>query len=99
MPDTNEVVFYHFDGTRYKTNVEAGTKLAEYTSGGLKFSKVGFYDKNPISQPASANQAAVSGTAGSTYTATEQQLLNNVVTLANALREALVNLGLIKGSA
>lgn len=48
---------------------------------------------------ASAAQAAVSGTAGATYTATEQTLLNNTVTLVNALRDAMVKSGIIKGAA
>jgi hypothetical protein len=50
-------------------------------------------------QRASSAQAAVSGTAGASYTATEQGLINNLVTLTNELRTALVNLQLIKGSA
>jgi hypothetical protein len=48
---------------------------------------------------AHADQAAVSGTAGGTYTATEQSLLNNVVTLLNRLRTELIAARIIKGSA
>ena len=50
-------------------------------------------------QPTGANQAAVSGTAGGTYTATEQTLINDTVTLTNEIRAVLVELGLMKGSA
>jgi hypothetical protein len=48
---------------------------------------------------AHANQAAVSGTAGASYTATEQALLNNIVTLLNRLRTELITARIIKGSA
>lgn len=48
--------------------------------------KLGFYGVTPVVQPASANQAAATDAA-------------STQTLANALRTALVNLGLIKGSA
>ncbi len=45
-----------------------------------------------------ASQAAVSGSAGGTYTATEQQIINDLVTLVNQLRSDLVTMGLIEGS-
>jgi hypothetical protein len=61
--------------------------------------KVGFYGSTPIVQRSGAAQAAVAGSAGGTYTATEQTIINNLVTLANELRAAKVALGLIKGSA
>jgi hypothetical protein len=48
---------------------------------------------------AHADQAAVSGTAGATYTATEQSLLNDLVTLINRLRTELIAARIIKGSA
>jgi hypothetical protein len=48
---------------------------------------------------ASASQAAVSGTAGATYTSTEQQMLNDLKTLVNQLRAELVTARIIKGSA
>lgn len=71
----------------------------------------GFFGATPVTQPAGAAQAAVpaapiSATAGATYTATEQQLINDLkaqvnalTVLCNAQRAALVALGLIKGSA
>lgn len=61
--------------------------------------KFAFWNKTPIVQPANANQAAVAGTAGGSYTGTEQTLINAIVTLVNQIRTDLVNLGLIKGSA
>ena len=61
--------------------------------------KIGFYGNTPIAQRSGAAQATVAGSAGATYTATEQGILNNCVTLTNELRAAAVALGLIKGSA
>ncbi|MBS0219145.1 MAG: hypothetical protein JSR91_00235 [Proteobacteria bacterium] len=51
--------------------------------------KIGFYGTTAIVQPSSTNQSAI--TAGATTTACN--------TLVIELRSALVNLGLIKGSA
>lgn len=99
MPANNEIVIYRYDGSKYKSNIEENVQLGFVENSGLRIVKVGFYDKQPIAQPANADQAAVSGTAGASYTATEQAMLNDVVKLANALRSALVSLGLIKGSA
>jgi hypothetical protein len=45
-------------------------------------------------QFSSAVSAAVAGTAGVVYTATEQVIINNLVTLVNQLRTALVNNGI-----
>lgn len=60
--------------------------------------KAGFYGTTPIVQPASASQAAVTTSATATTTVLRAQLTATAV-LANALRAALVNLGLIKGAA
>lgn len=74
---------------------------------------LGFYGATPIAQPAGAAQAAVTdgstGTAAATngiaaLTATYNStlLINAIATLAaqgNALRNAMVSLGLIKGAA
>lgn len=65
-----------------------------HTSGGT----LGFYGKAQITQPASASQAAVTTSATATTTVLRAQLTATAV-LANALRAALVNLGLIKGAA
>ncbi|MCX8003674.1 MAG: hypothetical protein N2688_01770 [Burkholderiaceae bacterium] len=61
--------------------------------------KLGFWGATPIVRPASANQAAVTQTAGATYTTTERDMLNALKTLVNQLRADLVAAGLIKGSA
>lgn len=61
-------------------------------------SLVAFYGETPIVQPSSASQAAVTSSATATTTVLRAQLTATMV-LANALRSALVNLGLIKGSA
>ena len=62
--------------------------------------KIGFYGTTPADQPASANQAAVTGTV--TTTATTATLAADVVlltTLLNQIRTDMVEVGLIKGSA
>lgn len=48
---------------------------------------------------ANASQAAVTGTAGASYTSTEQQMINELKTLVNQLRADLVTARIIKGSA
>lgn len=68
--------------------------LTDLPTDGTRFGQssadlIGFYGLTTcISQPTSANQAAI--TTGATTTAT--------ITLLNELRNQLVNLGLIKGS-
>jgi hypothetical protein len=61
-------------------------------------STVGFYGTTPRTRPASASQAAVVTSATATTTVLRAQLTATAV-LANALRAALVNVGLIKGAA
>lgn len=74
---------------------------------------VGFYGTTPIAQPAGAAQAVVTDASGGTAAATNGVLTltgtynsailgNAIATLAaqgNALRAALVTLGIIKGAA
>lgn len=64
--------------------------------------KLSFYGAAPIVQPVGAAQAAVVTTAATQTTpygfATQAQA-DALVTLVNAMRTALVNLGLIKGAA
>lgn len=71
-----------------------GTKIGTSTS-----QKLGLWNATPIIQPASANQAAVTGSAGATYTSAEQTLINSLKTLVNQLRADLVAVGAIKGAA
>lgn len=66
--------------------------------GGFAGSYLGFYGTTPIVRPSSASQAAVTSSATATTTVLRAQLTATMV-LANALRAALVNLGLIKGAA
>lgn len=64
--------------------------------------KVGFFGSAAIVQPTGADQGAVVTTAATQTTpfgfATQAQA-DDLVALANAMRTALVNLGLIKGAA
>lgn len=71
-----------------------GTKIGTATT-----QKLGFWNATPVVQPADAAQAAATGTAGASYTATEQTLINDLKTLVNQLRSDLVTVGLIKGAA
>lgn len=75
-------------------------------------SKVGFYGATPVVQPTNASQAAITdssggaanastGVAALTATYNSAIIANAIATLAaqtNAMRTALVNLGLIKGA-
>lgn len=85
------------DAVNFGFATGTGTKIGTATG-----QKIGFWNATPIVRPASANQAAVAAT-GSTnvtpfgYTTAAQA--DAIVTLVNALRTALVNMGLIKGSA
>lgn len=103
-------VLYKIDGTDYNVGWTTHTTLADgvnFTFGTTTGTKIGtatteklaFWNSTPVAQPASASQAAVSGTAGAAYTATEQTLINDLVTLVNQLRADLVTLGIIKGAA
>lgn len=82
------------DAYNLSFNTTTGTKIGTATT-----QKIGFWNATPIVQPASVSQAAVSGTAGALYTATEQTLINDLKTLVNQLRADLVAAGNIKGSA
>lgn len=84
-----------------------------YTVGQSATDLIGFYGATPIAQKAAAAQAAVTDASGGTAAATNgiltltgtynsTILADAIATLAaqgNALRAALVSLGLIKGSA
>lgn len=83
-----------YAGRDFVFDTTVGSKL-----GGAANEKIGKWGVTPIVQPASANQAAVTGTAGALYTATEQTLINDLKTLVNQLRADLVAAGNIKGSA
>jgi hypothetical protein len=83
-----------------------------YTVGQSASDLVGFYGATPLVQPSGTAQAAVTDSSGGTAAATNgiaaltgtynsTILMNAIATLAaqgNAMRNALVSLGLIKGS-
>lgn len=76
-----------------------GTKIGTATT-----QKLGFWNATPIVQPASANQAAFSGSTafagGDTVDlAVLESSISAIVTLLNELRQNLVDIGAIKGSA
>lgn len=71
------------------------------TLGQTATDKVGFWGATPIVQPTNANQAAAGTTASTTtspagYTTTTQA--TNLALLVDAMRTALVNAGIMKGS-
>lgn len=77
-----------------------GTGQPDGTQFGRSDDKIAFYGTTTVTQPASASQAAVTGTV--TTTATTTALATDVaalVVLANQLRSELVTLGLISGAA
>lgn len=59
---------------------------------------LGFYGATPVARPSSASQAAVVVSATATTTVLRTQLTATAV-LANSLRTALLNTGIIKGAA
>lgn len=80
------------DGYNMSFGTTTGTKIGTAVS-----QKIGFFNATPVVQPASADQAAVSAISGG-ESPTEAEH-NALITLVLSLRTALVNLGLIKGSA
>lgn len=81
------------DGRNIEVNTGTGTRIGTATG-----QKLGLWNVTPIIQPAAAAQAAVSGTADSTYSTNEVTLINDIVTLLNRIRTDLVSVGIIKGS-
>ena len=92
--DDSDKSWAHFAGVNYVFDTTTGTKLGTAAS-----QKLGFWGATAVVQPASANQATVAGTAGGTYTSTEQTLISDLKTLVNQLRADLVTVGIIKGAA
>ena len=82
------------DGNDMVLGKTQGTRLGTGTT-----QKLALWGSTPIAQRSGSAQAAVSGTADGTYSANEQTLINDLVTLSNELRAALVAIGAIKGSA
>ena len=63
---------------------------AAFTAGTSLTATTGFGCNGKTAQTSAAVSAAIAGTAGAAYTATEQGLINSLVTLVNQLRAALV---------
>ncbi len=85
------------DGRNIQLAIGTGTKIGTGIT-----QKLGFYNTTPIAQRASAAQAAVVTTGATNSTPwgyTTQSQAEAIVTLVNECRQALVSLGLIKGSA
>ena len=95
-----------YDAKNLIFNTSTGTKLGTATN-----QKLSFWNATPIIQPAGANQAALTNNTGGSYDGTlaaisgsgdDANINNNFTdlhTLLNEIRTALVNVGLIKGSA
>jgi hypothetical protein len=84
------------EGVNLGTGTTTGTQLATAAS-----QKLAFWGKTPIVQPSGAAQAAVVTTASTSTTpfGYSQAQADAIVALVNAMRLALVNAGLLKGSA
>jgi hypothetical protein len=97
------------DGVNWTFGTTTGTKIGTATS-----QKIGFYNATPIVQPSGAAQGAITDSTGSSatttlvtvrsdtaaHTASDAQDNDHILyTLLNAIRTALVNEGLMKGSA
>lgn len=84
------------NATNIVLNTSTGTKIGTATN-----QKLGFFNATPIIQPADAAQAAApaggTGTAAGGWDTAANR--NAAINTINAMRTALVNLGLIKGSA
>lgn len=78
---------------RTTLGVAIGTNVQAYSS------RLTTFETILVTPLASASQAAVAGTAGASYTSTEQALINDLKTLVNQLRADLITARIIKGSA
>ena len=102
-PTTGSFTF--LDGANFIFGTTTGTKIGTATT-----QKLALWNATPVVQPASANQAALTNSTGGSYDGTLAALttynaatINNnftdIYTLLTALRTALLNAGVIKGSA
>jgi hypothetical protein len=97
------------DGVNYTLGTTTGTKIGTATA-----QKLGFWNATPVVQPSGANQAAITDSTGSSATGTIPAIRNDslahlasdagdglhvINTQLAAIRTALVNAGIIKGSA
>jgi hypothetical protein len=97
------------EGVNWTFGTSTGTKIGTATG-----QKLGFWNVTPVIQPAAALQAAVTDSTGSSATGTIPAIRNDTTAhcasdaadglhvlygLVNAMRTALVNSGIMKGSA
>jgi hypothetical protein len=75
-------------------SVQIVDKEGRWTREGYRFA-FGLWTRTGSGATPAVN-AAVSGTAGAAYTATEQQLINDLVSLVNQMRQTLVDNGLVQ---
>jgi len=87
-----------FDANDMSFGGSMGTRIGTATN-----QKIAFWNKTPIIQPASANQAALSlasiAGADTVSSSAVSSNFSSLQTLVNQLRSDLVSAGLIKGSA
>lgn len=104
---TADIQQWQASGGTLLLSVDSSGNLVTNSSGGCKIAttttqKIGFHNATPVAQRAGAAQAAVPITAAtnsSPYGFTTAAQADALVTLVNELRAALVEKGLIKGSA
>jgi UDP-N-acetyl-D-mannosaminuronic acid transferase (WecB/TagA/CpsF family) len=85
------------DGANLATGETSGSTIAASTT-----QKLAFHGSTPVVQRASASQAAVATTGATNVTPygfTTAAQANAIVTLLNEIRAALVEKGILKGSA
>lgn len=108
--DDNELLYVRLPSGTPVSRKRRVSTLVSYILGSSAAAARGFFGAGPVTQPAHADQAAVTatvtGTAGASYTSNEQAMINALkadvaalTKLCNAQRAALVSLGLMKGSA
>lgn len=91
------------DGNTNET-MNVGRSGVPVQFGGEATAELGFFGSTPVDQPASASQAAIASTAAVSISATQwgfstSAQATGVINLLTEIRTALVDLGLIKGSA
>ncbi|KKN22568.1 hypothetical protein LCGC14_0913710 [marine sediment metagenome] len=85
------------DPSAFAFGTLVGTKFGSATN-----QKIGFWNKTPVVQPSGADQdalATTSATQSSPWGFASQAQADDIAATVNAIRTALVNCGIIKGSA
>jgi len=89
----NQVTITHAAGSITYSLPQSIATTSNVTFGSVT-STGAFGCNGKVAQTASAVNAAIAGSAGATYTATEQGLINSLIAQINLLRTALVNNGI-----